>query len=192
MPRPKDVLTTGEVARICNVAPRTVSKWFDSGKLHGYRIPGSKDRRIPLQQLLRFMRAHSIPLNGLDTGVTRVLVVEGNSDIADLLSEALAHDAGYEVCTARSLFEAGSAAERTKPHIILIDVSLPGLSGRETLRAIKDAPDLSAVKLVAMTAPLRDGEEETLRQQGFDAILTKPFQVSQVVQVIEDAMAIIY
>ena len=47
----KDVLTTGEVAKICNVAPRTVSKWFDSGALHGYRIPGSKDRRIPLNQL---------------------------------------------------------------------------------------------------------------------------------------------
>src|SRR6478736_2719268 len=51
----KDVLTTGEVAKICNVAPRTVSKWFDSGALHGYRIPGSKDRRIPLNQLIRFM-----------------------------------------------------------------------------------------------------------------------------------------
>jgi excisionase family DNA binding protein len=192
MPRPKDVLTTGEVARICNVAPRTVSKWFDSGKLHGYRIPGSKDRRIPLQQLLRFMRAHSIPLNGLDTGVTRVLIVEGDADIADLLSEALTRDAGYEVYTARSLFEAGSAAERTKPHIILLDVTLPGLSGRQAVRAIKDAPDLSTVKLVAMTAPLREGEEETLRQQGFDATLTKPFQVSQVVQVIEDATAIVY
>ena len=49
----KDVLTTGEVAKICNVAPRTVSKWFDTGALTGYRIPGSKDRRIPLTQLIR-------------------------------------------------------------------------------------------------------------------------------------------
>ena len=47
----KDVLTTGEVAKICNVAPRTVSKWFDSGALTGYRIPGSKDRRIPLNDV---------------------------------------------------------------------------------------------------------------------------------------------
>ena len=52
---PTDVLTTGQVAKICNVAPRTVSKWFDSGQLRGYRIPGSKDRRIPVQQLVRFM-----------------------------------------------------------------------------------------------------------------------------------------
>src|SRR5579862_2648637 len=54
----KDVLTTGEVAKICNVAPRTVSKWFDSGALTGYRIPGSKDRRIPLNQLIQIGRAH--------------------------------------------------------------------------------------------------------------------------------------
>ena len=60
----KDVLTTGEVAKLCNVAPRTASKWFDSGQLRGYRIPGSKDRRIPLEHLIRFMKAHGIPLNG--------------------------------------------------------------------------------------------------------------------------------
>ncbi len=50
----KDVLTTGEVAKICNVASRTVSKWFDSGQLRGYRIPGSKDRRIPVANLVKF------------------------------------------------------------------------------------------------------------------------------------------
>ena len=40
----KKVFTTGQVAKICKVAPRTVSKWFDSGRLRGYRIPGSQDR----------------------------------------------------------------------------------------------------------------------------------------------------
>jgi excisionase family DNA binding protein len=47
----KKVFTTGQVAKICKVAPRTVSKWFDSGRLRGYRIPGSQDRRIPREQL---------------------------------------------------------------------------------------------------------------------------------------------
>ena len=56
-PFDKDVLTTGEVAKVCNVAARTVSKWFDSGQLQGYRIPGSKDRRIPVSSLQQFMRA---------------------------------------------------------------------------------------------------------------------------------------
>src|SRR5947199_7093143 len=80
----KDVLTTGEVAKICNVAPRTVSKWFDSGALHGYRIPGSKDRRIPLTQLIRFMKQHGNPPNGLMTGQTRGMIVDEVDDIVQV------------------------------------------------------------------------------------------------------------
>ncbi len=54
----KKVFTTGQVAKICKVAPRTVSKWFDSGRLKGYRIPGSQDRRIPREHLIRFLKEH--------------------------------------------------------------------------------------------------------------------------------------
>jgi len=61
MVKGKNVLTTGDVARICNVAPRTVSSWFDKGLLSGYRIPGSSHRRIPVEELIRFMEEHSIP-----------------------------------------------------------------------------------------------------------------------------------
>ena len=61
MARGKKVLTTGEVANICNVAPRTVSMWVDRGLLEGYRIPGSRDRRVPVAELVRFMKEHNIP-----------------------------------------------------------------------------------------------------------------------------------
>ena len=61
-PLEKDVLTTGEVAKICNVAARTVSKWFDAGQIEGYRIPGSKDRRIPVDSLVKFMEDHGFHL----------------------------------------------------------------------------------------------------------------------------------
>ena len=61
MAKGKKVLTTGEVAEICNVASRTVTKWFDKKLLGGYRIPGSKDRRIPRAELVRFMKEYGIP-----------------------------------------------------------------------------------------------------------------------------------
>lgn len=60
-----DVYTTGQVARLCRVAPRTVSDWFDSGRLKGYRLPGSKDRRIPRENLVAFMKANGMPLREL-------------------------------------------------------------------------------------------------------------------------------
>lgn len=57
----KSIFTVGQVAKICKVAPRTVSKWFDSGRLRGYRIPGSQDRRIPREQLIKFLKDHDMP-----------------------------------------------------------------------------------------------------------------------------------
>src|SRR5256714_10482046 len=130
----KDVLTTGEVAKICNVAPRTVSKWFDSGALLGYRIPGSKDRRIPLIQLIRFMKQHGMPLNGLMTGCTRILIVDGEQDIVEVLEKILEDEAKYEVEVAKSGFAAGVTAEKFRPHVILLDMHLPDVDGEEIAR----------------------------------------------------------
>src|SRR3954469_2326047 len=100
MPFDKEVLTTGEVAKICNVAPRTVSKWFDSGSLKGYRIPGSRDRRIPSAELMKFMRAHGIPVEGVNSGRTRVLIVDGEKDVVDTLEKILTEQTSYDIHTA--------------------------------------------------------------------------------------------
>ena len=55
-----DIFTTGYIAKMIGVAPRTVSKWFDSGRLKGYRIPGSNDRRIPRAHLAEFLAANDM------------------------------------------------------------------------------------------------------------------------------------
>src|SRR6056297_329873 len=102
MAKGKNVLTTGDVAKICNVAPRTVSKWFDSGELKGYRIPGSKDRRIPLAELKRFMKSHNIPTDSLAPGKLRVLVVDDDIERSQELAEQLAEKGDYEVESANS------------------------------------------------------------------------------------------
>lgn len=189
MARAKDVLTTGEVAKICKVAPRTVSKWFDGGHLKGYRIPGSKDRRIPLAQLVRFMRAHQIPLNGLETGLTRLLLVDDQADVVDLLTRALTDEAQFDVRTAANPFEAGAIAEQFHPHVILISADLPGFSARDLVRTIRSMPDISHVRLVAATAAAREGQRQSLLEAGFDRVLSKPFEVTQVVRSIEEALA---
>ncbi len=188
MRRPKDVLTTGEVAKICKVAPRTVSKWFDSGKLRGYRIPGSKDRRIPVQQLVRFMRAHNMPLEGIETGQIRVLIAHREREITDPLSQTLVKDAGYEVKVVHSAFEAGAAAESIRPQVMLIDVGMPGFEDREGVRAIRNIADLAEAKLIALAGARRSGQDVSLIQDGYDAALSQPFEVSQVVQAIEETL----
>lgn len=68
----KNIFTVGEAAKICKVAPSLVSKWIDAGRLRGYRIPGSQDRRIPKEYLIRFMKQYGIPLGELDDDVDHV------------------------------------------------------------------------------------------------------------------------
>jgi excisionase family DNA binding protein len=188
----KDVLTTGEVAKICNVAPRTVSKWFDSGALRGYRIPGSKDRRIPVNQLIRFMKQHGMPLNGLMTGTTRILIVDDEQDIVEVLEKILEDEAKYEVEVAKGGFAAGVIAEKFRPHVILLDMHLADIDGREVCRQVKNNADLQLTKVIAMSGKMTEEEAKGLNAQGFDSFLKKPFHVKQVIEAIEDAMAVVY
>ncbi len=190
----KDVLTTGEVAKICNVAPRTVSKWFDSGSMTGYRIPGSKDRRIPLNQLIRFMKQHGMPLNGLRTGCTRVMIVDEEQDIVEVLEKILEDDAKYEVEVARTGFSAGITAEKFRPHVILLDMHLRDIDGRDLCKHVKSNSDLQLTKIIAMSGKMTDEDAKGLvsASGGFDGFLRKPFHVRQVIESIEDSMAVVY
>jgi excisionase family DNA binding protein len=188
----KDVLTTGEVAKICNVAPRTVSKWFDSGALRGYRIPGSKDRRIPVNQLIRFMKQHGMPLNGLMTGCTRILIVDDEQDIVEVLEKILEDEAKYEVEVAKGGFAAGVIAEKFRPHVILLDMNLSDIDGKEVAKQVKNNPDLQLTKVIAMSGKMMEEDGKGMLAQGFDGFLKKPFHVKQVIEAVEDAMAVVY
>jgi excisionase family DNA binding protein len=188
----KDVLTTGEVAKICSVAPRTVSKWFDSGALHGYRIPGSKDRRIPLNQLIRFMKHHGMPLNGLMTGSSRIMIVDDEQDIVEVLEKILEDEAKYEVEVARSGFAAGITAEKFRPHVMLLDMHLKDVDAPEVAKQVKKNADLQLTKVIAMSGKYTEAEAQGLLSSGFDGFLRKPFHVRQVIESIEDAMAVVY
>lgn len=195
MPIEKDVLTTGEVAKICNVAPRTVSKWFDSGSLRGYRIPGSKDRRIPIGELIKFMRAHGIPMDGISSGRTRVLIVDDEAEITSVLQKVLTEQTNYEVRVSSSAFEAGMECERFKPHVVLLDIHIgDGTSGdaRAVAKVVRENDNLQMTRIVAMSAKLTDGQAQGLKAVGFDSFLKKPFQVRQVVEAIEAATNLVH
>ena len=187
----KDVLTTGEVAKICNVAPRTVSKWFDSGSLKGYRIPGSKDRRIPVGELVKFMKAHGIPFDGVLSGRTRVLVVDDEPEVTEVLQRVLTEQANYSVRIASTAFAAGVETDRFKPHVILLDVHLGEADVRHIANIIRGEDELQLCRLIGMSGKYSDQQLVGLKSQGFDNFLKKPFQVRQVVEAIESATSLV-
>ena len=121
----KKVFTTGQVAKICKVAPRTVSKWFDSGRLKGYRIPGSQDRRIPREQLIRFLKEHGMPLGELEEEEWhKVLLIGTERLFNDRIKELLPEDDDFKFELADSGFQAGILASSFHPDTIVIDLGL--------------------------------------------------------------------
>lgn len=181
----RDILTTGEVAKICNVAPRTVSKWFDNGQLRGYRIPGSRDRRIPLEQLMRFMKAHGMPVTGLETGQTRLLIIDSDADLVDLLQSALSEQADYDVYVAATGFEAGAAVEKCLPHVILVDTGTADINPEAIAKFLRGKAELQDTRLVAMSGGVTEDQRQAWLQMGFDAVLAKPFEIRQIIELVE-------
>lgn len=187
----KQVLTTGQVAKICRVAPRTVSKWFDTGQLRGYRIPGSKDRRIPLSQLIRFMRAYGIPMDGLDLmNKPRVLIVDEEPDLIQLISRALEDTGRFETRVAESAFEAGAVVSEFQPQTIVTDVDVPGISGRILSRWLAAQPETRETVLVGMSASMTEIDRQALLQEGFAETLAKPFSIRQLLAALDSLMAV--
>ena len=192
MQKKKDVLTTGQVAQICNVAPRTVTKWFDAGQLKGYRIPGSRDRRIPTTELIRFMKAHNIPTDALELGKMRILILDSDWESAENMSNALQSKKNCEVQTAQNSFDAGLVAQKFIPHVIMINLMAQEIDANQICKYVRTNEDLSSTKVIAIAGNLSELQIDALHHKGFDAVVSNSADTQQVIKTIEETTAIIY
>ena len=174
----KKVFTTGQVAKICKVAPRTVSKWFDSGRLRGYRIPGSQDRRIPRDNLIRFLKEHGMPLAELEEETSSKLLLVGlDATLAAALRERLPESEGFKFEIANSGFEAGIQAESMHPDCIVIDVKLGRLEAIQICQNLRRKGEYQSTVLIALVGA-EDIAGDGLAQHGFNEVFRKPFDVA--------------
>ena len=171
----RKVFTTGQVAKICKVAPRTVSKWFDSGRLVGYRIPGSQDRRIPREHLIRFLKEHQMPLGELEEeAYSKILIIGTDRMLIERLHGMLPEVDDYKVQIAHSGFEAGIQAESFHPDAMVLDLAMgrsEGLQIVANLRKNTNYDDVIIIGLAAEDEPNPDG----LTSNGFNEVFKKPF-----------------
>ena len=187
----KTVLTTGEVARICRVAARTVTKWFDTGKLRGYRIPGSRDRRIPMDQLIAFMKENDMPMDALDGAAMKVLVFD--PEVPAAVSNEFSGMENYEVRTAATCFDAGVTAREIIPHVIVIALTngMTACKAIEIGRSVRDHSLLRGTKLFAVAANLTPRRRQKLLSNGFDRCLGAPYTAFDLAEVIEDTVDLV-
>jgi two-component system cell cycle response regulator DivK len=105
-----------------------------------------------------------------------VLIVEDNELNMKLFNDLLdAH--GYATLQARSGTEALQVAREHAPHLILMDIQLPEVSGLEVMKWLKDDERLRTIPVIAVTAFAMKGDEERIRQGGCEAYISKPITI---------------
>ena len=143
----KTMFTTGEAAKICTISQQTIIRCFDSGRLKGFKVPGSKFRRIPREALISFMKAHDIPMDRLDMGKRRVLVI--GSDLK-VTAEAVRRDQRLEVRHATGGFEAGLQVHQFLPDVILLGKMDSEAEAQTICRSVRQVPAMEPTRVLLM------------------------------------------
>ena len=186
----KDLFTTGEAAEICRVSQQTIIRCFDAGRLEGFRVPGSRFRRIPRRNLIKFMKDNNIPLDSISSGKRKVLIVDDDAEIVELIVEVLERDGRFEVKTASSGYEAGIATQRFRPELILLDYMLPDVNGNVVCQTIRSNPEFENIKIIIVSGVVKEDEIAQLLKSGAEDFIRKPFNITELTDKITSVLQI--
>ncbi|MBS0197936.1 MAG: response regulator [Planctomycetes bacterium] len=184
------MFTTGEAAEVCRVSQQTIIRCFDAGRLTGFRVPGSKFRRIPREDLIRFMKANNIPLDALESPRRRVLVVDDDPAVIQMYQDAFGRDPRLEIRAAASAYDAGILTESFRPALIILDYMLPDLSGAAVCSRVRGDPRYADMKILCVSGVAKPEEIKSLVAAGADAFLKKPFDFTTLMDKVTELLAL--
>ncbi|RMF87991.1 MAG: response regulator [Planctomycetota bacterium] len=178
----KTVFTTGEAAKICKVSQQTIIRCFDSGQLKGFRVPGSRFRRIPRDQLYQFMRDNGIPTDALESGKRKILIVDDDEELVELIRDVLERDGRFEIRTVNNGFGAGMMVKEYHPDLIVLDVMLPDINGKDVCKVVRSDLSMEDIRIICISGMVEEDKIAELRAAGADDFLHKPFEVETLVE----------
>jgi excisionase family DNA binding protein len=178
----KTVFTTGEAAKICKVSQQTIIRCFDNGTLKGFRVPGSRFRRIPRDQLFAFMRDNGIPTDALESGKRKLLIVDDDEALVELMSDVFQADGRFDIKTANNGFDAGMLVKEFRPDLVILDVMLPDINGKEVCQRVRMDPTMESVRIICISGMVEEDKIQELRAAGANDFMNKPFAVERLLE----------
>ena len=177
----EDILTVFKASKQCNVSPKTIINWIESGHITAYKTVGGH-RRIKQSDLVAFMTKQGIPIPE-DTPVeerTRILVVDDDPIIVETIVQSLEEDEhDYEVISASDGFEAGIQVNHFKPHLLILDIMMPDIKGYEVCKKIKSDDETKDTKIIVLSAYLDEEKFKKMKENGADVCFSKPLPLPQ-------------
>ena len=168
-------LTTGEIAKFCDVNQRTVIRWIDRGDLKGFKLPGRGNNRVLEQDFVAFLKKSGMPVPAeFERDLPdKVLIVDDEPQVAAAISRVL-RGAGVLSSIATDGFSAGSLLMAERPKLMTLDLSMPGLDGYDVIRFVRQSAEISQTKILVISALDAASLNEAL-ECGADEVMQKPF-----------------
>jgi excisionase family DNA binding protein len=170
-------LTTGAAAEALQVSIPTIKRWVREGHLKAFRTAGGHFR-ISEEELQRFKEKQQMP--SAAQGRTRVLVVDDDPKLRETLMEILELDPTYEVEVAGDGYDGLIKVGTFRPHVLVLDLRMPGLDGFQVCRRVKADPVTSSTQILAITGFVEGDARARILEAGADAFLEKPLQLAVV------------
>jgi two-component system, OmpR family, alkaline phosphatase synthesis response regulator PhoP len=111
----------------------------------------------------------------------RVLVIEDDKDITEAIHYNLEKEKGFSVLVAHTGDEGVNLAFQVKPHLIILDIGLPGLNGYEVCRMLKRDVETREIPILMLTARVSESDKVLGLELGADDYLTKPFGIRELI-----------
>ncbi|CAG0943918.1 Response regulator MprA [Anaerolineae bacterium] len=179
----RNSLSTGDIARHCQVTPATVVNWIKAGKLKVYSTPGGQ-YRMEQKAFVDFLNENKFPIPEelAPANERRILVIDDDEQLLELATEALAEylpnatietsSDGYD-----GLLKIGSFA----PHAIVLDLMMPRVDGAEVCRRLRGNQDTKNIFIIAVSGLAADNElVRKVKRIGVDDFFTKPLKYEEV------------
>lgn len=185
----KQSLSTGDLARFCQVTPATIVNWIRAEKLDVYTTPGGQ-YRMERSKFIQFLEDSGFPIpDELQADRSRrVLVIEDDPDILEMLSDVIS-DLGdnYEVSTESNGFDGLIRVGTFKPDVIVLDLAMPKMDGAEVCRRLRSNAETKDVRIIIVSAlPSNDELVRKVKRVGIDAMHSKPINIDEFAQSITD------
>jgi len=181
----KQVFTTGEAAALCNVSQQTIIRCFDKGRLNGFRVPGSRFRRIPREDLIVFMKSNGMPVDVLGKSVPTLLLVEKNPQRAEQVGIALETTREVEFEVATDAFDAGTLLERCQPDLVVIGSGVQGVDPVMVRERLNEA-SRTGVRIMVFLGDNMNGLADRLESSGINACLQGDVDVVPILDELRD------
>lgn len=176
-------LTTYEISRYLHVDLTTVINWCDQGKIKAYKTPGGH-RRVGTESFLEFLKQYQMPVSPefeeRMKGTLKILIVDDEQDVRQVIRRSLNKKLPQaKVFEAQDGFEAGKMVLDAMPHLVVLDLKLPGIDGFRVCANIKNDERFKETKILAITGQNTTQNRKMILDAGADDFLAKPFDIKE-------------